>query len=121
MCPPSLSPEVKVRAFVAANGEFGILLADSHAFLSACRADNISVLGWELWIIDHTWSPDHNWPTPEAGSWCAGIPLIGQTVPAVVGGSGDVDSTEIELAAFDAASEIAFKWLSFLRVNFTLS
>jgi len=82
MYPPSLPPDVRDGGFVADNGELGILLSDTQAFLNACRADNLTVFGWELWIIDYEWGKD-NPPVPEAGSWCGGIPLNRQGVPAV--------------------------------------
>jgi len=52
MYPPSLPTAVKERAFVAANGELGVLPADAEAFLTACRRDGVAVLGWELWLAD---------------------------------------------------------------------
>jgi hypothetical protein len=59
MYPPSLPPDVRDRGFVADNGELGILLSDTQAFLNACRADNLTVFGWELWIIDYEWGKDN--------------------------------------------------------------
>ena len=118
MYPPSLPPDVRDGGFVADNGELGILLSDTQAFLNACRADNLTVFGWELWIIDYEWGKD-NAPVPEAGSWCGGIPLNRQSVPAVVGGTGDVDQSENELAVLNL-TDIAPEWLKYIRVNFTL-
>lgn len=119
MFPPSLSPEVKARAFVATNGELGLLPSDTQSFLDACRADSVEVLGWELWVVNHAWG-ENNAPIAAAGLSCGGIPLRSETVPAVVGGSGDVGETEQQVAAFDIDAEVLPLWLPHVRVNFTL-
>ncbi len=120
MSPPSLPKDVKDRAFRAHNGELGILLADISAFLDACRSDRVRVLGWELWVVDHRWDAETNWPVPEPGSWGGGIPVIDQEVPAVIGGDGDVDETGRQIASFDFKKEVRSDWLSHVRVNFSL-
>jgi hypothetical protein len=119
MFPPSLPDDVTARAFTAANGELGVLPADITAFLSACRIDDVEVLGWELWIADHDWGPD-NIPVLALGSWCGGIPLSSSPIPAVVGGTGNLDETARQLADFDFVGEVHPMWLGFVRVNFTL-
>jgi hypothetical protein len=121
MYPPSLPEDVKARAFRAGNGELGILPSDATSFLAACRSDGVEVLGWELWVVDHQWDLDTNSPVPATGSWCGGIPVQDHIVPVVVGGSGDVDETEDQLAAVNLSAEVQPAWLSYVRVNFTLN
>ena len=53
--PPSLSAEIRARAFRAMNGELGIRPEDVGAFLDICDSDGIEVLGWEAWVADHAW------------------------------------------------------------------
>jgi hypothetical protein len=117
--PSSLPKPVIARAFRAVNGELGVLLADAPSFLDACRTSDVEVLGWELWIVDHRWALDNS-PVPAAGDWCGGIPIIGEALPAVVGGEGDADEVERQLSAFDLATNVAPAWVPFIRVNFTL-
>lgn len=120
MYPPSLPADVKARAFVATNGELGVIPNDAQLFLQSCRTDSVEVLGWELWLVDHTWGSD-NAPVASVGLWCGGIPCSDEVVPAVVGGTGDVEETERQLAAFDFDTEVQPKWLPHVRVNFTLN
>ena len=121
MYPPSLPDDVKARAFRAGNGELGILPADAPAFLAACRTDDVEVLGWELWVVDHDWGFETNSPVAARGSWCGGIPVQGSDVLAVWGGEGDVDEAERQLAAIDLGAEVQRAWLPQVRVNFTLN
>lgn len=120
MFPPSLSEQVKARAFQAHNGELGILPSDTGAFLQACRSDRVRVLGWELWIVDHQWNADTNWPIPAPGSWSGGVPSPEDDFPAVFAGDGDVNETERQVAAIDFEREVRKAWLPHVRVNFTL-
>lgn len=120
MYPPSLPDDVKGRAFLADNGEIGVLPADTIAFLDACRADTVEVFGWELWVVDHVWGLDNS-PAAAEGCWCGGIPLRGGDFPAVVCGDGGVDETAGQIAAFDFAAEVQTDWLPYVRVNFTLA
>ena len=120
MFPPSLPEDVKARAFRANNGEFGILPTDTGAFLQACRSDRVQVLGWELWIVDHRWDADTNWPAPAPGSWDGGVPVPDSDIPAVIGGEGDVNETERQIASFDFETAVRRVWLPHVRVNFTL-
>ena len=117
--PPSLSEDVKRRAFLADNGEIGVPPADAGSFLDACRADSVEVLGWELWVVNHVWGLDNS-PVAAAGCWCGGIPMQGADFPAVVCGDGDGDETLRQLTAFDF-SEVQVAWLPHVRVNFTLA
>lgn len=119
MYPPSLPADLKARAFVATNGELGVIPNDAQMFLQSCRADSVEVLGWELWLVNHTWGSD-NAPVASVGSWCGGIPCSDEEAPAVVCGTGDVEKTERQLAAFDFVAEVQPKWLPHVRVNFTL-
>jgi hypothetical protein len=118
--PRSLSPAILSQAFRASNGEVGILLSDADAFLEACRADRIAVLGWELWLIDHTCDRQAGAPRPALGRWCGLIPVHGSNVPAVLGGSGDVDKSRREIAALHLDNLIDPQWIRLVRVNFTL-
>jgi len=118
--PPSLSEIAKARAFRATNGELGVLIDDVEVFLQACRSSGTEVLGWELWIVDHAWGEDNS-PVPAEGLWCGGIPVCKLNIPSVIGGDGDVDETERQLAAFDIIAEVQPEWLPHVRVNFTLA
>jgi hypothetical protein len=102
------------------NGELGLLYADAPDFLEACRSSGVEVLGWELWIVNHAWG-HANAPVPASGSWCGGIPIVGEALPAVVAGDGNADDAEIQLAAFDPAVKVRPEWVPFIRVNFTLA
>ena len=119
MYPPSLLPDAKARAFVATNGELGVVPTDARTFLQSCRADSVEVLGWELWLVNHQWGPD-NAPVASVGLWCGGIPVCGEVTLAFVGGSGDVDETERQLAALDIDTEVQPECLPHIRINFTL-
>lgn len=121
MYPPSLPEEVKKRAFLAPNGELGLLPSDARSFLNACKRDQVEVLGWELWIADHEWDFDTNYPTPARGVWCGGIPIQGQSLPAVVHGEGDAEESAKQLAVLDFDAEIQPTWQPQVRVNFTLA
>jgi hypothetical protein len=111
MYPPSLPDDVKARAFRATNGEFGVLPADAASFLRACRSDGVEVFGWELWVVDHDWDIRTNWPVPAKGLWCGGIPMRNYFLLAVVGGDGDADETERQLAALNLSTEVRPDWL----------
>ena len=118
--PSSLSSDVKKRAFVSSNGELGVCPNDVQPFLDACRRDHIEVLGWDLWIVDHAWATDGGPPVQADGLWCGGIPIRGDSSPTVIGGEGDADATERQLANFDLNDEVDLIWQPYLRVNFTL-
>jgi hypothetical protein len=120
MYPPSLPEDVKARAFLATNGELGILPADASSFLSACRADGVKALGWELWLVHHAWGEDGA-PIAAAGLWCGGIPVRSETIPAVIGGTGNADETERQLIVSELSAEVKPDWLPHVRINFTLA
>jgi hypothetical protein len=109
------------RAFRAANGELGVMPADASAFLDACQADVVEVLGWELWLIDHHWNAALEEPGKAPGRWCGLIPMRGELLPSVVHGDGDLTSTRAELANIDLDVLIEARWAEYLRVNFTLA
>lgn len=117
--PPSLASDVITRAFVAANGELGILPADVCDFLHACRKDGIEVFGWELWIVDHETGDDFM-PVPARGVWHGGIPVKDSNMPAVISGNGSADDCKRQLAKFNFAAKIRSAWMRYVRVNFTL-
>jgi len=119
MFPPSLPKDVKARAFVATNGELGLLISDAQSFLAACRADRVAVLGWELWLAHHTCDLGGA-PEPAEGLWSGGIPVRGQSTPSVIGGAGDADESERQLSDFDWGTEVRPRWAPYVRVNFTL-
>lgn len=108
MSPPSLPVAVLQRAFTATNGELGFLLSDASAFLSACRTDNVGVLGWDLWLID-----------PLSRHWTGLLPMVGSAVPGVFAFEGDASTSEKQLADLDL-SEIEPSVMPCIRVNFTL-
>jgi len=90
MYPPSLPKDVLSRSFRAENGELGLLLKDAPAFLDACQADLVSVLGWELWLVNHDWNAVLNEPGAAPGYWCGLIPVLDNALPGVFHGSGDL-------------------------------
>jgi hypothetical protein len=108
MSPPSLPLEVRERAFTATNGELGLLLSDASAFLSACRADNVEVLGWELWLVD-----------PFSRQWTGLLPMVGSATPGVFSFDSDASTSEKQLAELDL-NQIEASVLPCIRVNFTL-
>lgn len=116
--PPSLSPEIRLRAFRAMNGELGIRAEDVGAFLDACDADGVEVLGWELWLADHAWvAPTRVASAP--GSWSGGIPRLGGHPPSVRAGDGNSRAARAAIAA------LSFDWVDpasrpYLRFNFVL-
>ncbi len=120
MYPPSLPDHIKARAFRAGNGELGILPADAPSFLAACRSDDVKVLGWELWVVDHQCDFDKNSVVPASGWWCGLIPVQSDVELTVIAGDGGVDEAEEQLASVDLNAEIQPALLPYIRVNFTL-
>ena len=106
--PPSLPRALEKRSFHSKNGELGILPADTPKFLKACEKDGIRVLGWELWIVDHRWDFKGNRPVASPGDWCGGIPT--KDGMSVMSGTGKLPQVD----------DIAKKYASYLRFNFTL-
>ena len=109
LAPPSLPSAVRDRAFCANNGELGILPSDAEAFVKACAADGVTVLGWELWIVDHRWDFSANAPAAAKGSWCGAIPVDGRMT--VFSGEG----------ALPPMDEIPPQWREHVRANFTIT
>jgi hypothetical protein len=108
MSPPSLPAEVRERAFTARNGELGLLLSDASAFLSACRADGLEVLGWELWLVD-----------PLSRQWTGLLPVRGSANPGAFSFESDASTSEQQIAELDL-NQIDASVLPCIRVNFTL-
>lgn len=108
MFPPSLDPKVKERSFHSMNGELGLLRFDVPAFLDACDADNIPVLGWEAWIVDHVF--DGADLIGAAGAW-SGLILVDDRY-VVCGGQSP--RTEIGAVRCDP------RWSVHLRFNITI-
>ena len=116
--PPSLSSDVLARCFLASNGELGVRLEDASAFLDACAADGMELLGWELWLADHVAGAEG--PCPASGRWCGLIPVRGQSLLCVFGGEGDLAATRAQLAGLDI-EELEPRWRDYARINFTLA
>ena len=70
MFPPSLPEDLHARAYHAFNGELGVRPDDVTSFLQICNQDDVEVLGWELWVVDHAMSAEMNEPVPAPGLWC---------------------------------------------------
>ena len=121
MFPPSLPVDLSARAYHARNGELGVRPTDVTSFLRICKLDGVEVLGWELWVVDYAWSAHTHEPVPASEMWCGGIPLQSEQLPAAVGGTGDLEETLRQLAAFDFEAEVQPSWLPYVRVNFTLA
>ena len=105
LIPPSLSENVVSRSFRARNGEIGVLLSDSGAFLDACESDEVAVLGWEAWIAHHRWDMSPI-PVPAPGSWCGLIPVNDSDVLNVISVSGDLAAVRRQLEATNFADII---------------
>lgn len=116
--PPSLAADIHGRCFRATNGELGVRPEDVAAFLDACDADAIAVLGWEIWLADHAWvAPTRVDHAP--GSWSGGIPRRDGQPPQIATNDGDSQ------AARAAIRGLSFDWVEpsarpYLRFNFAL-
>ena len=113
--PPSIDADVLARCFVAANGELGVLQSDVPAFLDACRNDGIAVLGWEVWIVNYRKIGVYS-----HGTWTGLIPRPDGSGIAV-GGDGDADEVQRQVALFQPELEVAPNCLADLRINICIS
>jgi hypothetical protein len=118
--PPSLALDILARSFRAINGELGLLPADVPAFLDACQADRVRVLGWDLWLVDHAFDAGTKSPKIAPGAWCGLIPLRADPLPAVVAGTGDLAQTRARIAELEFDIMIDPMWLPYIRVNIAL-
>jgi hypothetical protein len=120
--PPSLPPEVLSRSFKALNGEIGVHPMDATLFVEACKKDACEVLGWELWLADHSWDDVESRPrkVPIPGYWCGLIPEQESGIGGVYGGDGDADHCLIQIGSLDFQSRDLAPWRGYIRVNFTL-
>lgn len=118
--PPSLPDDVLARAFRASNGELGVLPSDADRFLTACETDQIEVLGWELWLVDHVPEPQSGELVTSPGRWSGLIPMLDTTRPAVFEGSGNAKKSREEIAALKLSDSVDLRWLPYIRCNFTL-
>jgi hypothetical protein len=118
--PPSLSGDILARTFRAPSGELGLLPADVTAFLDACKADGVGVLGWDLWLVNHAFDAGSRAPKVATGSWCGLIPLRSDRLPAVVAGMGDLAHTRAQIAELEFDLMIDTVWHPYVRVNITL-
>ena len=119
--PPSLPDDVRQRAFRAGNGELGVLPADAAVFLAACGTDDVKVLGWELWVVDHQPDFDTNSVVPAPGWWSGLIPVQNSLEPSIIWGDGDAHEAEKQLASVDLEAEVRPEVLPYIRVNFSLA
>jgi hypothetical protein len=115
-----LSPDILTRSFRAASGELGVHPGDATAFLNACEANGIGVVGWELWLVDHVFDAGSRHPRRAAGSWCGLIPLRGGDLPAVIAGSGSLTVTREQIAAIDLDRLLDAPWRADIRIHITL-
>lgn len=118
--PPSLSAEVLERSFRSGSGELGVLPTDTEAFLGACEADQIEVLGWELWLVDHRFDFESGGPKQADGFWCGLVPTLEGDLPAVIAGEGDARQTRTDIAALNLSAVVKHQWLRYARFNFTI-
>jgi hypothetical protein len=116
--PPSLSQGVLSRSSRASNGEIGVLPGDAMEFLNACEADDLEVLGWELWIVDHKCHPVEKL-LPAPWYWCGLIPRRGQPLPGIIHGEGDLADNRAMMRNLDL-NDIEPRWRPCIRINFTL-
>ena len=119
--PPSLPAPVLSRAFRAGNGELGLQLADASAFLEACAADRVEVLGWELWVVDHA-PTKFNTLEAAPGYWSGVIPMQDSPLMGVIHGGGDMETLRRQMISLgEDLAQIDPPWLSYIRINFTLA
>jgi hypothetical protein len=130
--PPSLDPRVIARSFRSANGELGVLPTDIDAFLSTCQADEIPLLGWELWVVQH--KPAPGGPLFAPGEWEGLVPLEGGRTSAVIHGEvapvpaepwvefvdRSVREVRAQLGALTFLRDVDKRYLPFVRFNFTV-
>src|SRR5262249_34033023 len=102
------------------SGEIAVRPADVAAFLDACQADGVSVLGWELWLIDHAFDGRAGAPRRAIGSWCGLIPLRAQAHPAIIGGEGDLAATRQQIGELDLEGMIDEDWRAGIRIHISL-
>jgi len=93
---------------------------DVNSLLDACQKDQITVLGWELWLVDHQIGTRSNNLRPAPGHWSGLIPVRSSDLPAVVQGSGDADTIREQIAKLDLDELVEIEWLQYVRVNVTL-
>lgn len=120
--PSSLPPKVLARSFRDRDGEVGVQVEDAAAFLDACDKDQVEVLGWDLWLVDHSWDTAINGPrkVPVPGYWCELIPGVGNDLPGIYVGSGDADQCRADIAKIDFNSGDLTPWRDYLRLRFAL-
>ncbi|WP_165799633.1 hypothetical protein [Sphingomonas oleivorans] len=51
------------------------------------------MLGWDSWLVEHLCDPQNGEPSQSLGPWCDLIPTLDDTVPAIIGGAGDIRLT----------------------------
>lgn len=121
--PPSLPAEILERSPCSRNGELGIARDDTDAFLAACKSDSMTVLGWELWLVNHIPSPESGQPQRSDGAILGAIPswaLTDADCPAVFGGIGDLDRTRRQIATLKLEDMVKPQWLNHIRFNITI-
>jgi hypothetical protein len=111
--------DVLARAFRADNGELAVMPGDAGAYLDACEKIGADVLGWDVWLVDHTFD-DKGALTPRKGAWCGMLPALRATTPVVIGGEGDAEETRAQISALDLDAIVAPQWRPFLRINVAL-
>ena len=119
--PPSLPAKILASATYMSNGELGIRYEDVGIFLNACERDGIGLLGWELWLVDHEWPEDGTSPVYSKGTIHGLVPVEGEKIPAVIGGSGDLAASRMQITKLDLTKEIDPKFRPHIRFNFTLN
>ena len=111
--------EVLARAFHAENGETAVLPEDAAAYIDACEKIGAEVLGWDVWLVDHTFD-DKGALVPRKGAWCGMLPARRATTPVVIGGEGDAEESRAQIADLDLDAIVEPQWRPFLRINFAL-
>jgi hypothetical protein len=116
--PRSLDRSIIERSWLAGNGELGILPEDVNGFLDACVSDSISVLGWEMWLVEHQWDGEEGAEIGR-GMWTG-------LVPHVQGGtccwqdSADAPTTRAQIANLEWRNAVPTQLHPWVRFNFTL-
>jgi hypothetical protein len=117
-CPRSLDRLILERSWLAGSGELGILPDDVNGYLDACEFDEISVLGWEMWLIEHQWDGDGGAEIVR-GMWTGLVPHV-QGGTCCWQGSADAPTTRAQIAKLEWRNAVPTQLHPWVRFNFTL-
>jgi hypothetical protein len=121
------------RCFQSKNGELAFQLTDAEVFISACENVGLAVVKWEVWLVDHQLSFNHEpiFPMYSPGDWSGLIPCQDRTT-AVLGGETkrapeeswldyvirSARVTREQISAFEIEQPVDPSFAEFVRLNF---